>query len=127
MTFKEKSINRRKNVQSQYENIKNSSIPNLEIKRTTKIHDRTYKKSNFTLHRERKRITEKGHQITIAVFIVSLIYSLGFLIKYSQTTRFQSIILSLIISWIFTRFIGLLLVRYFVSQSQHKRQKEFNE
>jgi len=125
--IKEKTTNQRKRVQSQYKNIEESSIPNLEIKKATKIHDRNYKESNITFYQERNRITDKEHQITITVFVVSLIYSLGFLLKYSPNIRFQYIILSLIISWVFTHFTSLLLGRYFASQSQTKRQKEFDD
>lgn len=115
MIIKEKTANRKKRVQSQYKNIEESSIPNLEIKRAAKLYDRNSRESNFTLYQERNRITYKEHQITIAVFVVSLIYSLGFLLKYNPNTRFQRIISSLIISWALTRVTSLLLGRYFAS------------
>jgi hypothetical protein len=125
MIIEEKKANQRKGVLSRYKHIDESKIANSEIKKEKKIYDRDSKDSNFTLNQEPNRITEKQHQITIAVFVVSLIYSLGFLLKYSPNTRFQSIILSLIISCIFTRFISLLLGRYFTSQT--KRQKKFDK
>lgn len=66
----------------------------------------------FTRCRERNRIIKKGSKIFVAIFIVSFFYSLGFLLKYCQTTHFESIISSLIVSSIFTRTVTCCVGKY---------------
>jgi hypothetical protein len=126
MVTKEKTANRKKRVQSLYKNIEEFSIPNLEIKRARKIYDRSSRESNVTLYQERNRIIEKGTKIIAPIFIVSLIYFLGFLLKYCQLTRFESIILSLISSSIFTCKVGPVIGKYLVQRSNNKHQKELD-
>jgi hypothetical protein len=58
--------------------------------------------STFERNQKRNRVVKKGSQIFVALFTLSFIYSLGFLIKYCQITHFESIISSLLVSSIFT-------------------------
>ena len=71
---------------------------------------------------ERYRIIEKGSFIILAVFIISFLYSLGLLPRYCHTKGFESIILSLIFSSIFTCLVGLLIGKYHIQQSNSKKE-----
>ncbi len=83
---------------------------------------------DYTLrqNKERLRNIEKGTKIIAPIFIVSLIYSLGFLLKYCQLTRFEFIILSLISSSIFTCKVVSVIDKYLVQRSNNKHQKELH-
>jgi hypothetical protein len=124
MIMKEKISTRKKRFYSK--TIDKSIGDNLQIKGNTKIHNRNSRDATSARNQERNRIIEKGTKIIIAIFIVSFFYSLGFLIKYSQTTLFESIILSLIFSSSCTCLVGFLLGKYLIQQSNSKLKKEFN-
>jgi phosphate/sulfate permease len=89
----------------------------------------TKNSSDYALKCNQERVDNisKGSEIIIGIFIASLVYSLGFLFKYYQTTLFQSIVLSLIISTIFTCMAGCLLGKYYTSKSNTKLKKEFDK
>jgi hypothetical protein len=124
MIMKEKTSTRKKRF---YNKTINKSIgDNLQIKGNVKIHNRNSKDATSARNQERNRIVEKGTKIIIAIFIVSFFYSLGFKLKYFQTTLFESIILSLIFSSSFTCLVGFLIGKYLIQQSNSKLKKEFN-
>jgi hypothetical protein len=105
-----------------YKTIDRFNEDDLEIKEGRKIQNKNFKKPTSTRCEERNRIIAKGGKIIIAIFIVSFSYSLGFLIKDSQTTPFESIILSLLISSSITFVVGLLIGKYLTRQSDTKLQ-----
>jgi hypothetical protein len=121
MIMKEKTSTRKKRFYNK--TIDKSIGDNLQIKGNTKINNRDSRESTSARNQERNRIVEKGTKIIIAIFIVSFFYSLGFLLKYSQTTQFESIILSLIFSSIFTCIIGFLIGKYHIQKSNTKFEK----
>jgi uncharacterized membrane protein len=81
----------------------------------------------FRSNQERLRTIEKGSVIIITVFIISFLYSLGLLTRYCHTKSFESIILSIIISSIFTCAIGFLTGKYLTRQSKTYRKREFDK
>lgn len=84
------------------------------------------KNSTLRQNQERVRNIKKVGDIIIVVFIISFIYSLGFLLKYCDTQFFHSIILSIIVSLIFTCIVGYLMGKYHIRKSKTKPKKEFN-
>jgi hypothetical protein len=124
MIMKEKTSTRKKRFYNK--TIDKSIGDNLQIKGNVKIHNRNSKDVTSARNQERNRIVEKGTKIIVAILIVSFFYSLGFLFKYSQTTQFESIILSLIFSSSFTCLVGFLIGKYLIQQSNSKLKKEFN-
>ena len=125
MIMKEKTSTRKKRFYNK--TIDKSIGDNLQIKGNVKIHNRNSKDATSARNQERNRIVEKGTKIIVAIFIVSFFYSLGFLLKYSQTTLFESIILSLIFSSSCTCLVGFLIGKYLIQQSNSKLKREFNK
>jgi hypothetical protein len=122
MIMKEKTSTRKKRFYNK--TIDKSIGDNFHIKGNTKIHNRNLKDATSARNQERNGIVEKGIKIIIAIFIVSFFYSLGFLLKYSQTMLFEAIILSLIFSSSCTCLIGFLIGKYLIQQSNSKLKKE---
>jgi hypothetical protein len=96
---------------------------NLKIEVGTKMHNENSNECKSTRSQERNRIIEKGSKIIVAVFIVSFIYSLSFLLKYCQTTQFESIISALIFSLTFTCLVGFLVGKYLIQKSNSQLSK----
>jgi hypothetical protein len=121
MIMKEKISTRKKRFYSK--TIDKSIGDNLQIKGNTKIYNRDSRESTSARNQERNRIIEKGSTIILGVFILSFFYSINFLPKYCHTTRFETIIFSLIVSPIFTCIIGFLIGKYHIQKSNTKFKK----